>query len=107
MSEVYILVTFVFLAVAAVRLLISLCSKLRKKKRRKNHSILIVPSLGQSCNTPADVDVFVIDVASNRRVDNCSNAHNYDSYWEEPPPPPYEEAVKLSSPITIQMHSRS
>lgn len=107
MSEVYILVTFVFLAVAAVRLFISLCSKLKKKRRRKNCSFVITPSIGQSYNTPADVDVFVIDVASNSH-ENFSNSQFYDSYWDEPPPPPYEEAIKLSSPSTTdQIHSRS
>lgn len=106
MSEVYILVTFVFLAVAAVRLFISLCSKLHKKKRRKNPSIVIVP--GQSFSTPVDVDVFVIDVAA-RHENSSSTLQQYDFYWDEPPPPPYEEAIRLSLPFTSNqiIHSGS
>lgn len=92
MSEVYLLVAFVFFAVAAIRLLMSLCSNLRKRKedgRNKNHPVAIEPpDLRQSVTSQA-VDVFIID------LDVTIPASYYD-LWDEQPPPTYEDAVRLS-----------
>lgn len=92
MSEVYLLVAFVFLAVAAIRLLMSLCSNLRKRKedgRNKNHPVATEPpDLRQHAVNNQAVDVFIID------MDVTIPASYYD-LWNEPPPP-YEDAVRLS-----------
>lgn len=91
MSEVYLLVVFVFLAVAAIRMLMSLCSNLRKKKegrRIKNHPFSSeLPDLRQNVGNRA-VDVYIIDIAGE------SGASSYD-LWNEQPPPAYEDAVRL------------
>jgi len=92
MSEVYLLVAFVFLAVAAIRLMMSLCSNLRKRKedgRDKNHPVTSEPpDLRQHVNSQA-VDVFIIDMG-------VAIPASYYDLWDEQPPPAYEDAVRLS-----------
>ena len=82
MSEVYLLVAFVFLAVAAVRLLMSICSSLRKKNGGKHGD-----------NYRRDLDIFVIDMGT-----SANNQHMRD----EQPPPTYEDAVRYSFPLISQ-----
>ena len=93
MSEVYLLVAFVFLAVAAIRLLMSLCSNLRKKKedeRNKNHPVATEPpDLRQHVVNNQAVDVFIVDI-------DVAIPASYYHLWDEEPPPPYEDAIRLS-----------
>ncbi|KZS04371.1 Uncharacterized protein APZ42_032671 [Daphnia magna] len=91
MGEVYLLVAFVFLSVAAIRMLMSLCSNLRKQKegrRQKDHPFASEPpDLRQNIGNRA-VDVFIIDMAGETPA-------SYYGRWNEQPPPPYEDAVRL------------
>lgn len=104
MSEVYILVTIVFLAVAAVRLFISFCSKMRQKKSTENKNLsAVIERDDRQQRSCRDVDVFVIDMDP---AEN-SNVRSYDLMWDEPPPPSYEEAVKLSLFSPSHLHPRS
>lgn len=93
MSEVYLLVTFVFLAVAAIRVLMSLCSNLRKRKedgRNKNHPVASEPpDLRQHVVNNQAVDVFIIDLG-------VAIPPSYYDLWDEQPPPAYEDAVRVS-----------
>jgi hypothetical protein len=93
MSEVYLLVAFVFLAVAAIRLLMSLCSNIRKKKdggRNKNHPVVSEPpDPRQHAVDNQAVDVFIIDMG-------VAIPASYCDLWDEQPPPAYEDAVRLS-----------
>ncbi len=102
MSEVYLLVAFVFLAVAGVRLLMSICSSLRKKNeaRHKNQQVTHQQTCRQhsSNNYRRDLDVFVIDIGPS----SDSDFHN----WDEQPPPTYEDAVRLSSLPSLKVNPR-
>lgn len=106
MSEVYLLVAFVFLAVAGVRLLMSICSSIRKKNeaRHKNQQVTRQQATTTPCrqhsssNYRRDLDVFVIDIGP-------SSDSDFDM-WDEQPPPTYEDAVRLSSPSSLKVNPR-